>query len=161
MQVSTAALKYARQASGGRVDPSTLSRFNDHRGTFADPSAVLTGLAGTPKPDVYLEALHPQHPQYQKLHEALVKILRGDVAKAPVEVPEAKLALAAGPDLKPGAKHEDIALIRAHLKVESAPGDEATYDKPLVAAIKAFQQERGLKANGVISSATRTALNGG
>ena len=163
IQLATAILKYARQASGGRVDPSTLSRFNDHRGTFADPAAVLAGVSATAKPDVYLEALHPQHPQFQKLHEALVKALHGGPAKAEAVEPEtAKLSLAAGPDIKPGGQHADIALIRAHLGVGVPDGGSATtYDKLLVAAVKAFQEERGLKVNGVISAATRTALNGG
>jgi L,D-transpeptidase YcbB len=162
IQLATAILKYARQASGGRVDPSTLSRFNDHRGTFADPAGVLAGISAASKPDVYLEALHPQHPQFQKLHEALVKALHGGPAKAEAAAPEpAKLSLAAGPDIKPGGQHADIALIRAHLGVAATEGRETTYDKPLVAAVKAFQEERGLKVNGVISVATRTALNGG
>lgn len=162
IQLATAILKYARHASGGRVDPSTLSRFNDLRGTFANPAAVLTGVSTAPKPDVYLEGLHPQHPQFQKLHEALVKALHGGAQKAEAAAPEAaKLSLASGPDVKPGAKHDDIALIRAHLGVTATAGSETTYDKPLVAAVKAFQEERGLKANGIISAATRTALNGG
>ncbi|MEQ1696493.1 MAG: L,D-transpeptidase family protein [Hyphomicrobiaceae bacterium] len=161
IQLATAILKYARQASGGRVDPSSLSRFNDLRGTFANPAAVLTGIATAAKPDVYLEGLHPQHPQFQKLHEALVKALHGGPHKAEAASEPAKLALAAGPDIKPGAKHDDIALIRTHLGVAATAGSETTYDKPLVAAVKAFQEERGLKVNGIISAATRTALNGG
>ena len=163
IQLGTAILKYARQASGGRVDPSTLSRFNDHRGTFANPATVLAGISATLKPDTYLEALHPQHPQFQKLQQALVRALHGGPAKPEPAAPEpAKLSLAAGPDIKPGGQHADIALIRAHLGVAApAGGRETTYDKPLVAAVKAYQEERGLKVNGVISSATRTALNGG
>lgn len=161
LQVAVAALKYARHASGGRVDPSSLSRFNDHRGTFADPSAVLAGLAGTPKPDVYLEALHPHHPQFQKLHEALVKILHGGDTKADAAPETPKLVLSATTDLKPGAKHEDIAAIRKQLGAEADAGNEATYDKALVGAVKAFQEEHGLKANGVITAATRSAFMGG
>jgi L,D-transpeptidase YcbB len=160
--LSAAALKYARQASGGRVDPSTLSRFNDQRGTFANPSAVLAGLAATDKPGAYLEALHPKHPQFHKLREALLKVRHGGAAKEePAAAVPAKLSLAAGPSLKPGAEHADVALIRAHLGVPAAAGSEAVYDKALVGAVKSFQQEHGLNANGVLSSATRTALNGG
>jgi len=161
LQVSTAALKYARHASGGRADPSSLSRFNDLRAKFADPSAVLTGLATATKPDAYLLSLHPQHPQFHKLQEALVRLLHGGT-KTEAAAPEPKLNLAAGPELKPGAKHEDIALIRAHLGVAAAAvGSETAFDKPLFAAIKVFQTEHGLKANGVITAATRIALNGG
>ena len=162
VELSKAALKYARQASGGRVDPSTLSRVNDERGTFADPSAVLTGIATSAKPDAYLEALHPQHPQFKKLHEALLKARHGGPAIVePAAAEPAKLTLAAGPAIKPGASHPDVVLIRAHLHVVTTAGSEAVYDKALVEAVKAFQEEHGLKASGVISPATRTALNGG
>ena len=159
--LTTAALKYAHQASGGRIDPSTLSRFNDQRGTFADPSVVLTQLAASTKPNAVLEGLHPQHIQFQRLHEALVTLRHGTAPTEPAAAEPAHLALANGPALKPGTEHADIAAIRAHLKVAASPGKEAVYDGPLVAAVKAFQDEHGLKANGVISNSTRSALNGG
>jgi L,D-transpeptidase YcbB len=95
----------------------------------------------------------------------LLKLRHGP---APVEEPvkadePAKLALAIpGPSIKPGAQHPDVAAIRTRFGVAApASGAETTYDKPLVAAVKAFQQEQGLNATGVISNATRTALNGG
>ncbi len=160
--LSASVLKYARQASGGRVDPSTLSRVNDQRGTFADPAAVLAGVSQAAKPAAYLEALHPAHPQFQLLHEALVKLRHAEPAKTVAPEPEApKLTLEKGPSLKPGANNPDIASIRKFLSVPAGDAGETVYDKPLVAAIKAFQEEHGLNANGVISNATRNALNGG
>ena len=162
LTLSASILKYARYASGGRVDPSTLSRVNDQRGTFADPTKVLEAVSATSKPDAYLEALHPQHPQFQKLHEALGKLRHGEPAKAAEPLPEpAKLTLEPGPALKPGMKHADIAAIRKHLGVAAGDAGDEVYDKPLVKAVKAFQEEHGLNANGVISSATRAALSGG
>ncbi|MFX7922518.1 hypothetical protein ABTK16_19430, partial [Acinetobacter baumannii] len=74
VDLTAAALKYAHQASGGRVDPSTLSRYNDERGTFADPSKVLAELTASGKPVAALEGLHPKHEQFQRLHAALVKL---------------------------------------------------------------------------------------
>jgi L,D-transpeptidase YcbB len=160
VMLSRAILKYARQASGGRIDPSTLSRVNDMRGTFANPAAVLSGIASTTKTDVYLEALHPAHPQFHKLQKALYKARHGaPEAALEVLVDSPKLSLAAGPALKPGAEHPDVALIRAYLKVPATAG-EAVYDDTLVSAVKAFQEQHGLKQTGLLSSATRTALNG-
>ena len=162
--LSASILKYARYASGGRVDPSTLSRVNDQRGTFADPAKVLEGVSATSTPGAYLEALHPQHPQFLKLREVLVKLRHDEPAKAPEPAPEpaaAKFTLAPGPALKPGVKNADIAAIREHLGVAVGEAGEETYDKPLVKAVKAFQEEHGLNANGMISNATRAALSGG
>lgn len=162
VQISRAILKYARQASGGRVDPATLSRFNDLRGTFANPSTVLTEIASASEPDAYLEALHPAHDQFHKLRDLLVKARHGGPSKPePIAAEPAKLVLSATASIKPGATHPDVALIRAHLGVPATAGSEAVYDKPLVAAVKAFQQERGLQVSGTIGASTRTALTGG
>ena len=156
------ALKYAHQASGGRIDPSTLSRFNDERGTFADPSAVITALATSAKPDETLEVLHPKHEQFQRLHAALVKLRHGDAPKAePAAIEPPHLSLGSGPPLKPGAEHPDIATIRTHFGIPAASGKEAVYDALLAGAVKSFQADHDLKANGVINAATRQALNGG
>jgi murein L,D-transpeptidase YcbB/YkuD len=154
-----ATLSYARQASGGRVDPSTLSRYNDLRGTFADPADVLAGLAAWEKPATFLLSLHPQHAQYQLLHKALMQLRQGKAAPAaepvsggPDPVP------ASGPVLKAGQRHPDVLAIRLRLGVEADPGEDDLLDADLVTALKAFQKERGQKPTGVIGPQTRAAL---
>jgi murein L,D-transpeptidase YcbB/YkuD len=81
-----AALKYARYARGGRVDPSTLSELIDQDPPLLDPNVVLTVIATSPAPDTYLQSLHPKHEQFQRLRQALLKARRvGDdgAAKKP------------------------------------------------------------------------------
>ena len=154
-----ATLRYARQASGGRIDPASLSRYNDLRGTFADPDDVLAGIASSAKPEAVLLSVHPKHPQYQKLHEALVKLRRGPVVQdAAAPTPVLEPVAATGPTLKPGAAHPDVAAIRARLNVTASAGAEQTYDDALVAAVKGFQAEKGLKSTGIINNATRAAF---
>ncbi len=151
-----AVLKYARQASGGQIDPATLSRFNDHRGTFVEPGLVLSQLATAAKPATVLHSFHPQHPQFELLREALLTLRKGGgpIAEPTIVVPT---VAATGPSLKPGVTHPDIAVIRARLAVA---GEGDTYDKNVVSAVRAFQTERGLSGNGTITNATRAALNG-
>jgi L,D-transpeptidase YcbB len=157
--LSVAILTYARQASGGRVDPASVSRFNDHRGTFADPAIVLSQMATSPKPAMILQSFHPQHPQFGLLRDALTKLRHS--ADEPVASIEKMVApIPAGAALKPGVTHPDIAAVRTRLGIVGASGAEQTYDKALVAAVRAFQEERGLVASGTISTATRAALNG-
>ncbi len=160
--LAAAALNYARDASGGRVNPATLSRFNDQRGTFADPDTVLANLAATTEPDAVLRALHPKHPQFVLLREALLKARRGTEAKAdavPVAAP-VKLVPSTGPLLKVGKTHPDVALIRDRLAVASAADTEMVYDDTLAAAVKAYQKSQNLKPTGVVNDATRSSLNG-
>jgi L,D-transpeptidase YcbB len=152
-----AVLKYARQASGGQVDPAILSRFNDHRGTFVEPRLVLSQMASSAKPATVLQSFHPQHAQFQLLHEALIKLRKGG-EPVPDPVKALPTVAATGPSLKPGVTHPDIAIIRERLAIA---GTGETYDKHLVSAVKGFQSERGLPSTGTINAATRAALNGG
>jgi murein L,D-transpeptidase YcbB/YkuD len=86
IKLQLAALKYARYARGGRVDPSTLSELIDQDPPLLDPKVLLTEIAASPAPDTYLQSLHPKHEQFQRLRQALLKA-RGvgddDAAKKP------------------------------------------------------------------------------
>lgn len=163
--LAAAMLRYARHASGGRVDPASLSRINDLKPVYADPSDILAGVASAEKPGAYLLSLHPQHPQYQKLHASLVKLRRGGPEVEPQAAPEPVRARVPGegPILKVGQKHKDVPLIRARLSVAGETGDDGdeTFDSALAAAVKAFQADKGLKQSGAVDKATRAALSGG
>lgn len=63
---------YARHARGGRVDPPSLSRMIDMKPRLFEPRSVLAGIAGASDAAAYLRGLHPKHPGYHKLKDALV-----------------------------------------------------------------------------------------
>jgi L,D-transpeptidase YcbB len=73
IELDLAVLKYARQARGGRTDPTRLSKLYGMTPTLRDPKIVLTEIAATDTPDIYLQSLHPKHEQFQLLRQALVK----------------------------------------------------------------------------------------
>jgi L,D-transpeptidase YcbB len=81
--VSLAVLEYARHARGGRADPLSLSRNLDRKPHLLDPRSVIEAAATTDSPAAYLRALHPQHPQFERLRQAYLSLKRGD--PAPVE----------------------------------------------------------------------------
>ena len=81
--VSLAVLQYARYARGGRADPLSLSRNLDRKPQLLDPRSVIDAAAFTDSPAAYLRALHPQHPQFERLRQAYLSLKRGD--PAPVE----------------------------------------------------------------------------
>jgi L,D-transpeptidase YcbB len=70
--VAQAVLKYGRFARGGRIiNPAEqLSSYLDRRPQLLDPKLILERLATTQAPDEVLRALHPQHPQFEKLRQA-------------------------------------------------------------------------------------------
>ena len=73
IKLQFAVLKYARFARGGRVDPSSLSPIIDQNPPLLDPKVVSTDIAGPPRPDRYLQSLHPKHEQFQRFRQALLK----------------------------------------------------------------------------------------
>ncbi len=160
IKLSLAVLKYANHARGGRLDPSDLSRNFDHKPSLRDPKIVLATVAATETPSEYLRGLHPRHPQFEGLRQALLKARGGSSRGEPV--PEAAIRLpSSGPVLKPGMEHPEVALLRKRLKVSAAPGSENVYDAALQNAVADFQRKNGFKGDGVIGAKTRIALNGG
>ena len=73
IKLDLAILKYARFARGGRVNPPTVSRLFDQAPPLRDPNTVLADIADTDAPRQYLQSLHPQHLQFIRLREALLK----------------------------------------------------------------------------------------
>ena len=75
LQLSVAALTYARQARGGRIaDPITMLSPNlDHRPQWIEPKSVLEGLAAAPDAGAYLVDLNPRHEQFEALRQLYVE----------------------------------------------------------------------------------------
>lgn len=88
--LTIAALKYARHARGGRMDPySQLSRNLDRNPELVPPQAILEqfAAAGT-EPGKYLLGLHPRHPQFERLRLKYLEALRGARVPQVVEAEE-------------------------------------------------------------------------
>ena len=158
IKLDIAALKYAQFARGGRVDPVSLSNILDMKPPLKDPKTVLTELSDSAAPDAYLRGLHPKHPQFEKLRQALEKA-RGPQTEEKID--EAlKIKLPEGKTVKPGDEHADIVLLRKRLKIEAqSASNQKLFDAKLEVAVKTFQEANELKANGQLNAKTRSALN--
>jgi murein L,D-transpeptidase YcbB/YkuD len=158
IKLSLAVLKYARYARGGRLEPSRLSRNFDQNPPLRDPKLVLEAVAATQPPGGYLRGLHPKHPQFERLRQALLKL------RAPAAQPEAKaeavVQLPDGPLLKLGMEHPHVALLRQRLKLIAPPGAENLYDLGVQEAVKEYQRQSGSQPDGMVGPRTRASLNG-
>jgi L,D-transpeptidase YcbB len=100
VKLSLTALKYARHARGGRVDPNAISDNLDRKAQLLPARDVIAGLAAAPAPDDYLRKLHPQHPQFELLRKAYVAMRDG---KVPAQI-MAQTAAVAEPEIRKDGK---------------------------------------------------------
>lgn len=156
MKLAVAVLTYARHARGGRFDPTSISRLFDQKPSIYDPKSLIRAVAVNDQLDAYLRDLHPKHAGFHNLRKALLAArgVKSDEAASPPSEP-----VPSGPSIRPGTEHPHVALVRKRLAIEAGDGKETVLDEALVAALKTFQKQRGLEANGVINGATRNALN--
>ena len=115
---------------------------------FKQRDAVADDFAFDPWTGAPVDMFMPVHPLYTDLRRGLVRYRQrwGDLPD---------FAIPAGPPIKAGEISERVALLRERLGL--APGD--SFDAPLAAVVKEYQQVHGLKADGIVAGATIASLN--
>lgn len=153
LRLSAAAVLYARDARGGRINPSSISRLITPTLDLPAADAVLGKLsdAGMQAGDA-LAAYNPATEGYRALKAQLAS-LRGP------KVPEAKpLTLPPGPTLRTGMHDPRVSTLRTHFGLDGRPGEPDLYDSTVAGAVQKFQRERGLPGDGVLNKRTLLAL---
>jgi murein L,D-transpeptidase YcbB/YkuD len=142
----------------GKVRPSSLDRhWNvDPRAHAPALVAVLAEVAAHPTAET-IEKMKPDHFVYRGLRQALARFRQIAVSGGWPTIP-------AGPLLKPGATDPRISIVRRRLTATGElPADlsstNATYDATLETAVKKFQDEHRLTADGVIGRSTLDVMN--
>lgn len=142
----------------GQVNPETIQSEWFIRGRIEDLSAALEkGLLAGDVPGA-LDSLRPKHPVYEGLRTAFREMLDLVASGGWPGFP-------AGPKLVPGDRDPRLEALRSIL---AATGDlpagldtldPARYDRMVEGAVKAFQVRHGLHPDGVIGTATASALD--
>ncbi len=155
LKLSAAAVLYARDARGARLEPSRLSRFITPKLDLPGADAVLTRLTpAATNAGTLLQAYNPAQPGYLALKARLASLRAQQPNRA---VPMVRLPK--GPALKAGMRDARVPLIRARFGLTGAQ-DATAYDEGVATAVASFQRQRGLKASGVLDPATVAALAG-
>ncbi len=173
------ALRYARHAQTGRVNPADISPDITLARNVVDPATVLPALLASGDVTQALLGYHPQHAQFHALREELGR-LRARGAEAIIQ------PIAEGGTLRLGDSDPRVPLLRARLGLpdptmtasigearvqlastqsdeplvpEIEPADPNLFDEALDEAVKSFQADHNLTADGIVGPATFAALN--
>jgi murein L,D-transpeptidase YcbB/YkuD len=151
IDVALDVVRLARHLQSGSFDPHRVHDLVTPKPPVTEAREVLERIAGSRDVVATLDAYAPPHEGYRRL-KAMLAELRGAKEEPMVMVP-------AGPLLKPGQKDARVALLRERLGVADVVSDAEVYDPALAEAVKTFQRERGIAANGKVGRETLSALN--
>lgn len=165
MKLSVAVASYMLDATRGRVDPNRISGYHDFKRKSPDLAKQLEALSKAADPAEALLAQNPQGAHFEALVAELKRLHTLDDG--------ARIEIAPNVLLKPGQSNPELANVMAAIEMKGSDAlktDNALlfasyagkpeYDQELVALVKDFQKEAGLKPDGVVGPATRRALVG-
>lgn len=159
LALSDALLRFARDVSIGRVNPTRLvgGMGPETRPTF-NGARVLRDLAAGKDFNAALAGQPPAYAGYHRLKRALEAYTRLVQAGGWPTIPD-------GQSIKPGMEDDRVPALRKRLIVTGeldAKHDKGKQlDATLSAAIKKFQTRHGIEADGAVGKATLAALNVG
>ncbi len=162
MRLTQSVLDYARHAQTGRVHYSRVSADIYYDQTAPQPLDVLSKLSSAKNAAEALESYQPQHAAYKALRKKLAEARGNTGDNGPAQVARGPvLEIATDRKTKQTVLMADerVPLLREKLGLP-AVRDDNFYDKPLADAVAEFQKEKGLPANGRLTSQTVDALNG-
>jgi L,D-transpeptidase YcbB len=156
IELSQAVIAYASQASGGRIDPASISSQVTAKPEAVDPFKALALVTAATDPGAALEDFNPPQKAYRDLRDKLAQ-LRTETA------PVARIP--AGPMLKIGMVDPRVPLIRARFGLDAlAEGQTSSalvYDARVAGLVADFQRANGLQPSGLLTANTVLALSGG
>jgi len=153
LKLSVAVVRYARDARGGRIEPSRLSPLVTPKLDLPEIENILAAVSSSRDAGAALAAYHPPHPGYQALKARLAQLRANHPSQPSVRVPK-------GPSLRVGMTDPRVPLIRARFNLAKGEENQTVYDERLASAVAAFQREKGLPTTGVLTPQTVAALSG-
>ncbi len=159
LELTAAALRYARDASGGQFDPRKLSLYHDVTPPWVPAGQAIKVLAFSPFAADYLAGLNPKHPAYLAMKKAL-----DEIRKEGSDTPAA--AIADGAVVRKGKTDPRIPAIRQRLAdlgyaeaLDVQTDDPELLDADLSVQLRLFQKAMGIKVSGHVGPQTVAALN--
>jgi murein L,D-transpeptidase YcbB/YkuD len=152
LALAVAAFDYARDARGGRIDPTRLSSLMTPDMELPKAGDVLEALADAPDSAAVLAGYQPRHAGYRALREKLAELRESTGALS------SKVVVPDGRPLRIGMSDARVPALRARLGVPAQADD--VFDETLSDALAAWQKQEGLRPTGRLERGMAVALNG-
>jgi len=161
LRASQAYLLALRHLHWGRVDPHRIDPNYNFESAPSDATAWLRSIGAFDLPEAgaiarVFSSARAQHPAYTRLTDALQRLRK-------IDGEGGWPAISDGAKLKPGEFDVRIPLLRRRLQLggylENGDAADSTFDPSLEMALRDFQSEQYLDADGKLGTHTRTALN--
>ena len=164
LKFTNSVLTYARQAQIGRIHFSRVGADIDFKLNPPNPADVLAKLAEGDDVAKSLDGYNPPQKGFQALKKALADLRAngGQLVKAEKKEevnPGANVKVPEGGIMRPGMKDKRVIALRQRLNV-AGDKNNPLYDDAVVEAVKTFQTEQDLDADGNAGPNTVRALNG-
>jgi murein L,D-transpeptidase YcbB/YkuD len=160
LHLTASVLKYARQAQIGRIHFSRVGPDISFKLDAPDPADVLAKVSGADDVAKLLDSYNPPQAGFKALKAKLAEMRAGGgQIAAPVEAKPVAVRVPEGKILRPGMKDARVIALRKRLDI-AGDKNNPLYDDDVVDAVKAFQTQSDLYADGMAGSNTVRALNG-
>ena len=152
--MTRALLDYARDVQTGALVPAKIDPMIKREVPVHDRRANLNAFAAAASPAAFLRALPPASQEYAQLVKA--HFLLQNAVETGAWGPEVPAS-----SLEPGATGPDFIALRDRLVAQGylAPNALASYDARVTRAVRSFQADHGLNADGVAGESTIRELN--
>lgn len=153
--MTDAFVRYAQDLNSFRFAPASMHiEASDWAQMSADEALQI--LASARDLESAVQAVQPQSKTYRALQKELVRLME--------EFPTKDYSNFTDIDLKrqlirPGERHHAVPLIRERLGLERPNKGADIYDNQLVRIVRAYQEDNGLEADGLIGQITLQYLN--
>ncbi len=149
-------IDFATDLTSGLLNPNDISNLINFDTVRPSSEELLAKAETSNGSGALYESLEPQDASYNALQDELARL------EALVEAGGWGPKVAAGRALRPGQSSDRVLAMRARLSAlgyEGIEGESPRYDEALVEAVKAFQADHTLTADGIVGPQTLTALN--
>jgi len=162
LRLTASVLTFARHAEIGRIHFTRVDGDISFQLDAPDPAEVLAKLADSQDTAAALDRYNPPEQGFKALRQKLAELRAngGQIAKPKEDInPGENVRVPDGKTLKPGMKDQRVIALRKRLNV-AGDKDNPLYDDAVVEAVKTFQTEVDLDADGNVGPNTLRALNG-